>query len=516
MDRKATLDINLRKVIGSREPTIFGHFIEHFHRQIYGGFYDPESPLADKHGFRMDVIEALRRIQSPVIRWPGGCFASAYHWKKGVGDKRVAYFDKAWRVEEPNIFGTDEFIQFCRLVGSEPYICTNAGTGTSEEMSDWVEYCNQDLGEWAAFRRANGHDAPYHVRYWSIGNENYGLWEMGEKQSAEWGNLVRESAKMMKRVDPSIEVFAPGLPSLYWSNVHGGKWNETLLEKAGAYIDWLSIHYYWAHAEDPYEVCIARSGEPEKSISWIESLLDEYGYQGRIRIAFDEWNLRSWLPPGDMYEWMPPDFSRFKDITPDELAKRERNSFITLTDALFAARFFNTCLRHCKTLGMANFSPIVNGVGAIFTHAEGLVLRPTYHVFDLYMNHTGPTVLQTNVESPAFNITLGDEDHPVPHLDAVATLSSPKDRDELNLVLVNLHQEEALPCRIRLSNGRGRARVQVRMLTGESVDAFNDVEHPTDVTLRSDEIIGVDWSDFVYECPAHTVVVLSTEVEQIQ
>ena len=177
---------NLNRVIGIRSRMLYGHFIEHFHRQIYGGVYDPGSPLADEDGFRTDVIEAMKKIKVPILRWPGGCFVSSYHWKDAVGKERQPFFDKAWRVEDPNTFGTDEYIRLCRKIGCEPYICTNAGTGTAEEMSDWVEYCNlREEGKYARWRIANGYEEPHKVRYWSIGNENYGFWEIGAKPSGE-------------------------------------------------------------------------------------------------------------------------------------------------------------------------------------------------------------------------------------------------------------------------------------------------------------------------------------------
>ena len=161
---------------------IFGQFLEHFHRQVYGGVFDPGSALSNDKGFRLDVIEALRELRVPIVRWPGGCFVSAYHWRDGVGEKRTPSFNKAWGVEDPNSFGTDEFVQWCRLIGAEPYICTNAGTGTEEEMSDWVEYCNlKDQGHNAKMRIENGSPEPFNVRYWSIGNENYLGGEIGAK-----------------------------------------------------------------------------------------------------------------------------------------------------------------------------------------------------------------------------------------------------------------------------------------------------------------------------------------------
>src|SRR4051794_7268075 len=170
---------------GALEPVnrmIFGQFLEHFQRQVYGGVFEPGSSLSDKNGFRLDVIEALRELKVPIVRWPGGCFASAYHWRDGVGRDRQPSFDKAWGVEDPNSFGTDEFVRWCRLIGAEPYICTNAGTGTPEEMSNWVEYCNLAAkGRYSRIRTANGSPEPFNVRYWSIGNENYLGGEIGAK-----------------------------------------------------------------------------------------------------------------------------------------------------------------------------------------------------------------------------------------------------------------------------------------------------------------------------------------------
>ena len=235
--------INANRTLGRRDPMIYGHFIEHFHRQIYGGVYDPGNPLSDAEGFRQDVLEAMRRIHVPVLRWPGGCFVSSYHWKKAVGRRRTPFFDKAWRVEDPNDFGTDEYVALCRKIGCEPYICTNAGTGTAEEMSDWVEYCNLDHeGEFAKWRIANGHEKPFGVKYWSIGNENYGGWEIGAKSAQEWGRLVLESAKMMKHVDPTIELTAAALTDL--------DWNVNLLKNCGERLDWISIQILGSRGRD--------------------------------------------------------------------------------------------------------------------------------------------------------------------------------------------------------------------------------------------------------------------------
>jgi alpha-N-arabinofuranosidase len=216
---------------------IFGQFIEHFHRQIYGGIFEPGSPLSDRRGFRPDVMEAVRALRVPIVRWPGGCFVSSYHWADGVGATRRPVYDKAWLVEDPNTFGTDEFVAWCREIGAEPYICTNAGTGGSEEMADWVEYCNATLGAWARRRAANGNLQPHDVRYWSVGNENYGDWEMGAKTSKQWAPFVAESAKMMLRVDPALKLSAAAVSTVDWT--------LPLLTAAGRYLAFVSIHKYW-------------------------------------------------------------------------------------------------------------------------------------------------------------------------------------------------------------------------------------------------------------------------------
>ena len=496
MNQKAVLDILPKHVDGKRDFMIFGHFLEHFHRQIYGGVYDPGSHLADDKGFRRDVIEALRRIKTPVIRWPGGCFVSAYPWKKGVG-QRVPYFDKAWSVEEPNSFGTDEFIAFCREVGAEPFICTNAGTGTPEEMSDWVEYCNQDIGEWAALRRANGYDQPFKVPYWSIGNENWGRGEMGAKTADEWARFVHESAKMMKRADPDIELSVASIPDL--------DWNTKVLRETGDLLDWVSIHGYWSSATDEgvfekrYDNIIARAFQPEERIVTVKHILGSLGYLGKLRIAFDEWNLRAWCHPNLMM---------FGSADHAMMDKNELNSNYNMADAVFTACFLNSCLRHCDVVGMANFSPVVNTVGAIFTHPDGIVLRPTYHVFDLFANYSYEEIVHSALSSPSFEVQANDgAPKSAPHLDAVVTRDP--GTGAYGIVLVNLHGASVITCNIRgLANDMMTA-VTARTLTADSADAYNDIDQPDAVAIAERQFALETPGDFNVDCPPHSVTVLN-------
>ena len=417
------VSINDRRVKGKRDIMLYGHFIEHFHRQIYDGIFDPGNPLSDEDGFRTDIIDAMKKIRVPILRWPGGCFVSSYHWKDAVGATRKPMFDKAWRVEDPNTFGTDEYIKLCRKIGCEPYICTNAGTGTPEEMSDWVEYCNLDHeGQYAKQRIANGYEKPHKVKYWSIGNENYGYWEIGAKSADEWGRLVRESAKMMMHVDAETQLSAAALSDI--------DWNINLLKNCGRYLDWISIHQYWdmmaeVNAPAAYEECMAFTKDIARSVDDVRGILTAMTY--------------------------------------------------TMADAVFAACFLNAMNRNCDIVGMANFAPILNTRGCIYSYDKGIVLRSTYHVFDLYVNYLGDTVIdlwaQDKVPMMDVRSKSGDEVS-VDILDLLATKWS--EREGMSLAAVNKHAVESQS--IILDYEADDAEIIMYSITGKSADSYNDID----------------------------------------
>ena len=494
----ATVNVDPHRGCMRYERLLFGQFLEHFHRQVYGGVFDPGSSLADARGFRLDVVEALRALRVPVVRWPGGCFVSAYHWWDGVGSQRRPVYDKAWRVEEPNTFGTDEFVAWCRMIGAEPYICTNAGTGTPEEMSDWLEYCNlASAGEWARLRRANGCPEPHAVRYWSIGNENYGGWEMGAKTVEEWSHYVAESAKMMRRVDPAIQLFAAALPDLDWT--------LALLRRAGQYLDNVSIHGYWDglwqdNTPSDYAACMMRTNQPEAAIRMTEHVIAVAGFEGRIGIAFDEWNLRGWHHPTS------------DDVSADLAArdKNDLNATYTMADAIFSAGFLNTCLRHAGTVRMANMAPVVNARGPLFVHPGGLVKRTTYHVLWMYANLLNECVADAWVSGDPFGDPLGGpfghQDKAVPALDAVATCDAGMQR--WRIALVNRQPEKALACRVVLGGKPLDGAYKATVLAGDSPDAYNDIDTPEHVVPQSTEMVfstGCGW------LPPHSLTILQVD-----
>ena len=491
--------INPSRELYKRDKLIYGHFIEHFHRQIYGGIYDPGNPLSDESGFRTDVLDAMREIEVPILRWPGGCFVSAYHWKNAVGPVRTPYFDKAWRVEEPCTFGTDEYVELCRKIGCEPYICTNAGTGDAEEMSDWVEYCNlRDQGPFAKQRIANGYPEPHKVKYWSIGNENWGDHEIGAKPADEWGRLVNESAKMMQRVDTDIELSAAALPDL--------DWNINILKRAAHRIKWISIHEYWDGIQETnifatYEQSMAYTDSLDRSIRRVRGLLEAMGLEKKIRIAFDEWNLRGWCHP------------RFNSFEPglkveDVIAVRDGNdinSQYTMADTVFTACFLNTCNRNADIVGMANFSPVVNARGCIYTHENGIVLRGTYYVFYMFVKLLGDTILDLWVKE---NETMQPVDRwgrrrTVDAVDTVATLRSD------GIVAVSAINKDAENSRTVSFTVCGAKKYRVHTLNGESTESYNDIG-VNGITLRASE-----WTDCTDELDIilepHSVNVIEIE-----
>lgn len=497
------LHVNRKRRLGQRNPMIYGHFIEHFHRQIYGGIYDPGNPLSDEDGLRTDVLDAMRHIRVPVLRWPGGCFVSSYHWKDAVGEKRTPFFDKAWRVEDPNTFGTDEYVNMCRKLGCEPYICTNAGTGTAEEMSDWVEYCNlENEGQYARWRIANGYEKPHRVKYWSVGNENYGAWEIGAKSAQEWGRLVAEASKMIKHVDPETELTAAALTDL--------DWNINLLRMSGQFLDRISIHRYWDDVHEhndlaDYETVMAFTNHTGDSIRQVRGLLEAMGLEKKIKIAFDEWNLRGWCHP--KAHTVSQGVTKEDYLYPRDL--NDDNSKYTMADAVFSACFLNECNRNCDIVGMANFAPIVNTRGCIYTYKEGIVLRSTYHVFDLYVNYLGDVILDAwseGMKSMEARNSASGQTETTELIDVLATEFS--DREGAALAVVNKHPGEAQEVTLDLE---AEGEAVLYYIAGSSTESYNDVDREEVRIQRED--LGVYTPGMKVSVKPHSVGVIQIGVK---
>lgn len=356
------IEIETRKKIGEIDRKIYGHFIEHLGRCIYGGIYEENSDLSDENSFRKDVLEVIKKLNIPVLRWPGGNFASNYHWLDGIGpkEKRPKKLDTAWMAEDNNHFGTDEFIKYCRIIKTEPYICLNFGTGTLEEALAWVEYCNYPGNTYYSnLRKKNGNENPFKVKYWGLGNEIYGKWQHGYTKADTYGEKAREYAQFIKKIDPEIQTISVGADN--------PEWDLEVIKKCGDIIDFISLHIYVSSGYDEHYKTVALPYFIEKRISILESVIEiGKSYTGKdkeIKIAFDEWNI-----------WG---------------RKHEESGDYNLSDGLFACGVFHILQRHCKTVKMANLAQLVNVLGAIKTSKDGLYLTPIYYAFLLYSNNTG-------------------------------------------------------------------------------------------------------------------------------
>ncbi len=375
---KAKILADTRRQIGAVNPHVFGGFIEHLGRCIYDGIFEEDSPLSDRNGFRTDVMEALRGLDAPSMRWPGGNFASNYHWRDGLGPRedRPRRRDLAWDSTDSNRFGTDEYIKFCRALKTEPFICVNLGNGTPEEAADWVEYCNSDrstsIVQW---RKENGASKPYGVKYWCLGNEMDGPWQVGHCDAAEYARRAGEAARQMIRVDKSIKMVACGAVSVA---VNKFDWDLEVLRKLYDWIDYLSIHVYLGHPDYYAQMGgIHRAARRiDDARAAIEVVQGERRNKRRIEISFDEWNV--WYRTRG-----------------DNMLEEHYN----LRDALQVGTFLNLFLRNADIVTLANLAQMVNVIAPIFTSPEGLFLQTIYHPIELYRRETGDTALDIHVES---------------------------------------------------------------------------------------------------------------------
>ena len=489
---QANVTIDIKSNPKPYDPMIFGGFLEHFGKQIYGGVYDPGSPLSDNEGFRTDVINALNELEVPIIRWPGGCFVDGYHWINGVGDNRQPTDDVRWGVIEPNTFGTHEFIELCRRLDAEPYICHN-GLAEVKEMTDWVEYSNATEGKFASMRKENGYPSPLNVKIWSVGNERSGR---------DYIHKVRDAGSAMKELDSSIMVTCSG--------IHGGSnIDPYLFEAAGEHLDYISAHQYWIenwqeHSTPDYLSCMMLSEKPESYINKVIGQIQtaEKGGQikeGQIKIAFDEWNLRSWHHPG---------FQRFEKVDyndPEiiELIKaRDKSldpSIYTLSDALFSASFLNSCIRNSNYVTMANIAPLVNQTGPLYVHPEGIVRRTHFHTMSMYVNELQGYVSDTEISGS--KLTNGKDSVSV--IDAIATVD--EEGENWAISLVNRHPSENIECKVTMGNKVLNGTYKATILTGETTDSYNDIENPNRVEPKEVEL---KFKNGIVQLPPHSLTIV--------
>jgi alpha-L-arabinofuranosidase len=447
---------------------IYSGFTEHMGRCIYGGIYGSSScnpSLVDSQGFRKDVIEALKPLDIPVFRYPGGNFCATYHWQDGIGpvDQRPARPELAWESVESNTFGTDEFMQWCKAVNAEPYLCLNFGTGTLDEALAWLEYCNGTRNTYYAnLRRKNGHEEPYKVKYWALGNEMWGPWQINQMTQEAYAERAFQWAKALKLLDPSIQLILCGKEGATTWDYHTLKHClqpaglSDLGEERVPLIDMHSIHLYTA-SEDHYENVTAPLAA-ERNIEVCSGLIDLAIIENKIpptqkrpTICFDEWNV--WLP------------SR---ATGSKGAEEK----YTLSDALAVGVWLNVLVRKSKDVEMANIAQSVNVISPLVTTKDGIIKQTIWWPYELFCKfmrgyqitvsldcekYTGPT-------KPEWVRTVKQ----TPWLDVSATID---DQGWVSMCVVNIHAEHDL--KTSLEGVKISGAVEVYTVTGSSLDVTN-------------------------------------------
>ena len=461
--------VNLSQSKGTVSRNIYGQFSEHLGRCIYGGLYVGEnSDIPNVNGMRSDVVAALKKIRVPVLRWPGGCFADTYHWRDGIGpqEQRKKIVNTKWGgVTEDNSFGTHEFLELCRQIGCEPYLSGNVGSGTVQEFSDWVEYCNMNgISPMAEERRKNGRADAWNVKYWGIGNE---AWGCGGSMTAEYySDLCRQYSTYLRDYDAQHKIFkiASG------ANTDDYHWTKTLVESAGSMIDAVSLHYYtvpsrWKEkgfATDftvqEYYRALRRTFRMEELVENHSRIIRRYSPDREIGLAVDEWGAWYDVEPG---------------TNPGFLYQQN-----SMRDAIIAAVNLNIFNNHCDTVVMANIAQMVNVLQAmILTEGKKMLLTPTYHVFDLYKGHQDAKQLESYAETEM--IGAGEEDR-VPCLHVSASQGA----DGTVLVTAaNLSESEAQEVGILLP-GAKLGKVTARTLSG-AMTTVNTFEQPDTAAPRA-------------------------------
>lgn len=445
-------------------PNLYGHFAEHLGRCIYDGFWvGPDSPIPNVRGIRSDIVEALRAIRIPVLRWPGGCFADEYHWQDGIGprERRPAMLNTHWGgVTEDNSFGTHEFLDLCDQLGCEPYICGNVGSGTVREMQQWVEYLTfAGRSPMADLRRANGREEPWRIRYWGVGNENWGCG--GNMRPEFYADLYRQFQTYLRNLSGNqLFKIACGANSADY------RWTEVLMEVAGRYMDGLSLHYYTVPGAWRNKGSATQFGEAE----WFEVLhktlfmdelianhsriMDTFDPEKRVALMVDEWGTWYQVEPG---------------TNPGFLYQQN-----TLRDALAAALNLGIFHKHAERVRMANIAQTVNVLQAmVLTQGERMLLTPTYHVFDLFQVHQGATFLPTAVECEQYAWDTNS-------IPAVHATASQDDGGAIHLSLVNLQPHKGYEVQVQLA-GRAPTQVSGRLLTADAMQAHNTFDEPNTV-----------------------------------
>jgi alpha-N-arabinofuranosidase len=505
--QNARIKIDIDRTIGQVDKNLYGNFVEHLGRCVYGGIYEPGSTLSDEQDFRKDVLEAVKGLNVSHIRYPGGNFVSNYHWLDGVGPQaeRIPRMELAWARLEPNTFGTNEFIMFCRKVGTEPYFSVNMGTGTIEEAQRWVEYCNVKEGPYfAELRKKHGFQEPYNIKYWSLGNEMDGFWQMGHLNAEDYSKKALEAAKLMRLTSPDIKLIAAG-SSNYRPNADPDEWNSTILHELRDVVDYIALHIYVGNPENNYYNFLSTPLVCEQRTKLVKGMINEEmaktdrGGRDPLYIAWDEYNV-----------W-------YRARTDESMqGTRALEEPYNLEDALVIAGFLNVFVRNADIVKMANMAQLVNVIAPIWAEKNGMFKQTIYYPLALFANNVKGTSLDVFVDCDTYNtdefyIGLGEsktKQTNVPYLDVSVIYNN----GEVVLCVVNRNKEKAITTDILCQTGEFTGSFKVFEVNGPDVKAMNNFDKENVKTVTKADI-NAKGNKITYSFPSHSFTMIKGQIK---
>ena len=469
--KKAKLSVVNEFKVGKIDPRIYGSFIEHLGRAVYGGIYEPTHATADEDGFRKDVIDEVRKLNVPIVRYPGGNFVSGYNWEDGVGpvEERPKRLELAWGVTEPNSFGTNEFMKWCKKADTTCMMAVNLGLRGPEEARNLVEYCNHKSGSYYSdLRIKHGVKEPHNIKLWCLGNEMDGDWQIGHKTAYEYGRIASESAKVMKWVDPDIELVLSGSSNLNMKTF--GDWELQTLDLAYDKVDYVSLHQYYDNKTGDTDSFLAKSMAMDEFIKTVICICDtvkgKKHSKKQVNLSFDEWNV--WYHSnGDYVErW---------SVAPHQL-----EDYYNFEDALLVALMLMTLLKHADRVKIACLAQLVNVIAPIMTENNGGIFEQTiFYPFMHLSNYARGSVLLSNVTCDKHD---SKEFTDVPDMDCIATVND--DETELTVFAVNRWKSEDYTLSVNMLDLDGFEAVEhIEMAGFGALDGNNFVSAPVKPTL---------------------------------
>lgn len=500
----ARVYIDTQRTIAPLERNVFGSFLEHLGRAIYEGIYDPGSKLSDSNGFRKDVLDEIRHLGVPIIRYPGGNFVSGYNWLDGVGPKanRPRVLDKAWNSIESNQFGTNEFMAWCKAAGTTPLMGLNLGTGTAEEAAALVEYCNVEKGtKGSDLRRQHGFDEPYKVQHWCLGNEMDGPWQIGHMSATEYGFKAADAARQMRYVDPSLKLIACGSSGPFMPTYL--EWDREVLEQCYDYVDGLSLHRYFGNNQrdtgGDTSKYLALNLSMERQIAETAAVCDvvrgERRSAKKLWLSFDEWNVWYRTTSGDAV-------NGHRTEAPHLLEE-----VYNLEDALLVGGLVNSLVRNADRVKIACLAQLVNVIAPITTNAEGLFRQTIYYPYSWGLQFARGEVLNLLVECPTYDVHGMDE---VPYVDVAGTID--QSEGKVSLFVLNRDLSNDREVELVWEQKRPSATISSWLLTGSDLKASNSFAAPQKVVPQSFAKPSVGGSSTKFEVPAHSYAVLQWSI----